>query len=67
MPEGIRFYYIQVKNFFIKGLDLGSVPIYITFDTRFRKMLLGMDIIRLMNVDIDHDEQMITFSLSYLR
>ena len=56
-PE-IRFHYIQINAFYIQGINLGSVPMYITFDSRYRKLLLGLDLLRLLNIkqDIDANE-----------
>ena len=54
---GIRGFYIQTDHFFIQDLDLGSVPIYVVFDERYRKILLGMDLLRLMNILIDNDKE----------
>lgn len=31
----IKYYLIQVDKFIVAGIDLGSVPIYITFDKRY--------------------------------
>ena len=53
----IKYYLIQVERFMVAGIDLGSVPIYITFDLRATKRLLGMDIIRLLNVEINFDKK----------
>mgnify|MGYP002856265941 CR=1 FL=1 len=55
---GIRFYYIQTEAFYIQSMNLGSVPMYITFDPRYRKLLLGLDLLRLLNIqqDIDANE-----------
>ena len=55
LSDGIRFHYIQTNSFHIRNIDLGSVPIYITFDPRYRKLLLGMDLLRLMNIQQDVD------------
>ncbi|MCM1125759.1 MAG: hypothetical protein NC429_04745 [Lachnospiraceae bacterium] len=52
----ITYYLIQVDNFIVADIELGSVPIYITFDLRATKRLLGMDIIRLLNVEINFDK-----------
>ncbi len=51
----ITYYLLQVENFVVEGLDLGSVPIYITFDSRACKNLLGLDLIKLFNVQMDFD------------
>ena len=37
----ITYYLLQVENLVVEGLALGSVPIYITFDPRACKNLLG--------------------------
>ncbi len=57
----IKYYLIQVERFIVAGIDIGSVPIYITFDLRATKRLLGMDIIRLLNVEINFDKKEATF------
>lgn len=49
----ITYYLLQVENFVVEGLDLGSVPIYITFDSRACKNLLGLDLIKLFNIRMD--------------
>lgn len=52
----IAFYKLQVENFKIGNLDLGSVPIYVTFYEKMTKALLGMNILRLLNISISGDE-----------
>ena len=60
----IEFYYIQTDHFFLQNIDLGSVPIYISFDPRFKKFLLGMDLLKLINYSVDNDKDEMTISLS---
>ena len=58
----VVYYMIQVENFVVSGIDLGSVPIYITFDERVTKSLLGLDLIKLMNTEFNFDTKEITLS-----
>ena len=58
----ISFYQIMVDNFFVQGITLGPVPIYITFDKRFSKRLLGLDLLNLLNIHMDNDERVLTIS-----
>ena len=55
--DGIDAYAYQVSSFaleFDNGiLDLGSVPIMVTFDKRFKTPLLGIDLISLLETKID--------------
>ena len=51
----ITYYLMQLENFAVEGMDIGSVPIFITFDSRACKNLLGLDLIRLFNIHIDFD------------
>lgn len=53
----IKYYMVQVEAFTVAGIDLGSVPICITFDSRAQKRLLGLDIIMLLNTCIDFDKK----------
>ena len=62
--DTVTYYLIQVENFVIYNIDLGSVPIYITFDSRAPKRLLGMDLIKLLNIDFNMDTGFITLSKS---
>uniref|UniRef100_UPI004055A63F hypothetical protein n=1 Tax=Acetatifactor sp. TaxID=1872090 RepID=UPI004055A63F len=55
----IKFYKLQVENFKIDELDLGSVPIYITFCENMTKRLLGMNLLRLLNIAISGDKKCI--------
>lgn len=61
---GIKAYYLQTEHFYIQGMDLGSVPIYIVFDKRYKKILLGMDLLHLMNVNIDNDKDEMCMQLT---
>ena len=58
----IIYYALQVDNFVVAGIGLDSVPIYITFDPRAQKRLLGFDIIRLLNTVFDFDAKLIKLS-----
>lgn len=58
----ILYYLVQVDNFVVAGIDLGSVPIYITFDARAQKRLLGFDLIRLMNAEFNFDKNQVKLS-----
>lgn len=51
----MTYYLLQVENLVVEGLALGSVPIYITFDPRACKNLLGLDLIRLFNIRLNFD------------
>lgn len=53
----VKYYKLQVENFIIGDLDLGSVPIYVTFNKNATKSLLGMDLIRLLNIGLFTDER----------
>lgn len=55
----IKFYKMQVENFIINNIDLGSVPVYITFSNRVTKRLLGMNILRLLNIGINCDKSIL--------
>jgi len=58
----VTYYLIQVENFEIEGIGLGSVPIYITFDSRAKKRLLGLDLLSLLNIELDFDTRRIRLS-----
>ncbi|MDE7477753.1 MAG: hypothetical protein K2M91_07360 [Lachnospiraceae bacterium] len=58
----IIYYLLQVDNFVVAGIRLGSVPIYITFNPRAQKRLLGFDMIRLFNTMFDFDTKQIQLS-----
>ena len=60
----ILYYLLQVENFIIEGIDIGSVPIYITFDKRAYKNLLGLDLIKLFNISIDFDNHQMELSIT---
>ena len=60
----ILYYLLQVENFIIEGIDIGSVPIYITFDKRSYKNLLGLDLIKLFNISIDFDNHQMELSIT---
>ncbi len=57
--EDIKAYAYQLDDFSIESgdgnLSLGSVPIFVTFDTRFQTPLLGRDLLSLLNIEIDND------------
>ena len=62
----IRFYALQVTNFIFYDtindsmLEIGSVPIFISFDKSFRSPLFGRDLISLLNINIDNDINTLT-------
>lgn len=58
----IYYYSFQVENFVIEGIDLGSVPIYITFNSKAQKSLFGADLLRLLNINFDFDNKLLTLS-----
>ena len=60
----ILYYLLQVENFIIEGIDIGSVPIYITFDKRAYKNLLGLDLIKLFNISTSLS---LMFNLYFIR
>lgn len=71
----IRFYAIQVDKFIIREdigniLDLGSVPIFITFDHRMQSTLLGGDILSILDHSVQYNEvsknRTLTISLNYI-
>ncbi len=53
--SSIYFYQVIVDSFEVQGVELGKVPIYITFDDRFSKRLLGLDLLNLLNYSVDND------------
>lgn len=60
----IVYYPFQTENFTVAGIGLGSIPIYITFDSRAQKRLLGLDIIRLLNAEFNFDTKEAKFSIT---
>ena len=61
----IQFFAMQIDEFTIfdnnsqNSLVIGGVPIFVTFDERFDKALLGRDIISLLNLNISNDKKCI--------
>ncbi len=58
----ITYYPIMVDDFYIEEVRLGSVPIFITFDERFSKRLLGLNLLNLINYEVNNDMRIIRLS-----
>lgn len=52
----LKLYKVQMNNINIYGMDLGSFPIYVIFNENITSALLGMDIIRALNITMSSDE-----------
>ena len=63
--DPFQFFALQVDAFTIldnnshNKIAIGGVPVFVTFDERFDKALLGRDIISLLNLNIDNDRKCI--------
>lgn len=62
----IKAYCYQMQSFTIStyqgSLTIGSVPVFITFDSRFQTPLLGRDILSLLNIEINNDKRILTLN-----
>ena len=66
----IASYAFQVNNFVLHmdngALCLGKVPITVTFDDRFEKVLIGKDLISLLNISINCDDMRLEIGRTHL-
>ena len=66
--KSIHSYVIQLDFFKIVykslELDLKSIPIFVTFDSRFKDSLLGKDLLSLLNYAVNNDEKYLDVELT---
>ena len=61
--DPFQFFALQMDAFTIldnsshNKIAIGGVPVFVTFDERFDKALLGRDIISLLNLNINNDRK----------